>query len=55
MKQSERTALWVWLILGLISLGIATYAAVQDGIVTAQHLRTATEAARTFILGGTRR
>jgi hypothetical protein len=43
MKQSER---WMWLTLGLISLGIAAYAAVQDAIVTAQDLRTITEAAR---------
>ena len=34
MKQSERTPSWVWLVLGLIRLGIATYAAAQDGIVT---------------------
>ena len=54
MKQSE-TPSWVWLVLGLIGLGIATYAAVQDGIVTGQDLRTTTEAARAFILGGTRR
>jgi hypothetical protein len=32
MKQSKW---WMWLPLGLISLGIATYAAVQAGIVTA--------------------
>ena len=36
----------MWLTLGLISLGIAAYAAVQDGIVTPQDLRTITEAAR---------
>ena len=53
MKQP--TPLWVWLTFGLISLGIAAYAAVQDGIVTGQDLRTTTEAARAFILGGTRR
>jgi hypothetical protein len=53
MKQS--TPLWVWLTFGLISLGIAAYAAVQDGIVTGQDLRTTTEAARAFILGGARR
>ena len=53
MKQSEPS--WVWLVLGLISLGIATYAAVQDGIVTGQDLRPATEAARAFILGRARR
>jgi hypothetical protein len=34
MKQSkETTPLWVWLTFGLISLGIAAYAAVQDDIV----------------------
>ena len=55
MKQSERTSLWVWLTFGLISLGIAAYAAVQDGIVAAPNLRTITEAARAIILGGTRR
>ena len=53
MKQS--TPLWVWLTFGLISLGIAAYAAVQDGIVAAPDLRTITEAARAIILGGTRR
>ena len=56
MKQSEMTTpLRVWLTFGLISLGIAAYAAVQDGIVTGQDLRTTTEAARAFILGGARR
>jgi hypothetical protein len=52
MKQSERTPLWVWLTFGLIGLGIAAYAAVQDGIVAAPDLRTITEAARAIILGG---
>ena len=56
MKQSEMTtSLWVWLTFGLIGLGIAAYAAVQDGIVAAPDLRTITEAARAFILGGARR
>jgi len=55
MKQSERTPSWVWLVFSLISLGIATYAAVQDGIVAAPDLRTITEAARPIILGGARR
>ena len=45
----------MWLVLGLISLGIAAYAAVQDGIVAAPDLRTITEAARAIILGGARR
>ena len=53
MKQS--TPLWVWLTFGLISLGIAAYTAVQDGIVAAPDLRTITEAAQAIILGGARR
>ena len=40
MKQSEMTTpLWVWLTFGLISLGIAAYAAVQDDIFAAPDLR----------------
>ena len=53
MKQS--TPLWVWLTFGLISLGIAAYAAVQDDIFAAPDLRPITEAARAIILGGARR
>jgi hypothetical protein len=50
MKQSEMTTpLWVWLTFGLISLGIAAYAAVQDNIFAAPDLRTIAEAARTII------
>ena len=51
-QQSETTPLWVWLTFGVISLGIAAYAAVQDDIFAAPDLRTITEAARAIILGG---
>jgi hypothetical protein len=54
MKQSEMTVC-VWLTFGLISLGIAGYAAVQDDIFAAPDLGTITEAARTIILGAARR
>ena len=56
MKQSEMTTpLWVWLTFGLISLGIAAYAAVQDNIFAVPDLRTIAEAARTIILGDAHR
>ena len=56
MKQSEMTtSLWVWLTFGLVSLGIAAYAAVRDNIFAAPDPRTITEAARTIILGGAHR
>ena len=56
MKQSEMTTpLWVWLTFGLISLGIAAYAAVRDDIFAAPDLRLITEAARAIILGDARR
>ena len=51
-QQSETTPLWVWLTFGLISLGIAAYAAVQDDIFAAPDLRTITEAARAIMLAG---
>ena len=47
--------LWMWLTFGLISLGIAAYAAVHDDIFAAPDLRPIMEAARAVILGGERR
>jgi hypothetical protein len=53
MKHLEMTTpFWVWLTFGLISLGIAAYAAVQDNIFAAPDLRRIT---RTIILGGAHR
>jgi len=51
----ETTPLWVWLTFGLISLGIAAYAAVQDDIFAASDLQPITEAARAIGLTGAHR